>query len=67
VHPASLLWQAAEVIVDKAIGQPTKPLKAVQPDVVAKAAAHQSKPPPGVKGQGAIAFGGGAVLTDAGR
>ena len=25
------------------------------------------KPPPLVKGEGAIAFGGGAVLTDAGR
>jgi len=58
---------AAEVVVDKATGKPTKPLKAVQPDVAAKAAAHVPKPPPGVKGQGAIAFGGGAVLTDAGR
>merc|ERR1719217_974149 len=28
---------AAEVIVDKAIGQPTKPLKAIQPDIVARA------------------------------
>merc|ERR1719440_1931358 len=58
---------AAEVIVDKAIGQPTKPLKAIQPDIVAKAASYEPKPPAGVKGEGAIAFGGGAVLTDAGR
>jgi len=58
---------AAEVIVDKAIGQPTKPLKEVKPDIVAKAASFEPKPPPGVKGEGAIAFGGGAVLTDAGR
>jgi len=58
---------AAEVIVDKATGRPTKPLKAIQPDIVAKAAAHEAKPPAGVKGEGAIAFGGGAVLTDAGR
>ena len=58
---------AAEVIVDKSIGQPTKPLKAIQPEITAKAAAYEPKPPPLVKGQGAIAFGGGAVLTDAGR
>merc|ERR1719238_609285 len=58
---------AAEVIVDKAIGKETKPLKEIQPDIVAKAAAYEPKPPPGVKGEGAIAFGGGAVLTDAGR
>jgi len=58
---------AAEVIVDRALGQPTKGLKTVQPDIVTKAAAHEVKPPPGVKGEGAIAFGGGAVLSDAGR
>ena len=58
---------AAEVIVDKTTGQPTKPLKEIMPDIVAKAASHTPKPPPGVKGKGAIAFGGGAVLTDAGR
>merc|ERR1719238_1808907 len=58
---------AAEVIVDKAIGQPTKPLKEIRPEVVAAAAAYEPKEPPLVKGKGAIAFGGGAVLTDAGR
>merc|ERR1719152_219593 len=58
---------AAEVIVDKSLGNPTRPLKEIRPDIVAKAAAYEPKPPPGVKGQGAIAFGGGAVLTDAGR
>lgn len=54
---------AAEVIVDQALGQPTRPLKAIQPEIVAKAAAHEPAPPPGVKGDGAIAFGGGAVLS----
>jgi len=58
---------AAEVIVDKALGQPTKPLKEIRPEVVAAAAAYTPKPPPGVKGEGAIAFGGGAVLSDEGR
>jgi len=57
---------AAEVIVDKALNQPTRPLKPIQPEVVAKAASHEPKPPPLVKGDGAIAFGGGAVLSEAG-
>ena len=52
---------AAEVIVDRTLGQPTKPLKEIQPQIVAKAAAHQPKPPPLVLGEGAIAFGGGCV------
>jgi len=58
---------AAEVVVDKTLGNPTKPLKEIQANIVSAAAAHEPKPPAGVKGQGAIAFGGGAVLTDAGR
>jgi len=58
---------AAEVVVDKALGQPTKPLKEIRPEVVSAAAAHEVKPPPLVKGDGAIAFGGGAVLSDEGR
>ena len=58
---------AAEVIVDKASGRPCKPLKAVRPECAAAAEKHEAKPPKLVKGQGAIAFGGGAVLTDAGR
>ena len=57
---------AAEVIVDKANGDPTKPLKEIQPSVVAAAAAYEPKDPPLVKGEGAIAFGGGYVLSDAG-
>jgi len=58
---------AAEVIVDKATGQQTKPLKAIRQECVAAAEAYEPKAPPGVKGNGAIAFGGGAVLTDDGR
>jgi len=58
---------AAEVVVDKTLGSETKPIKEIQPDIVARAASYEPKPPPGVKGEGAIAFGGGAVLSDAGR
>jgi 15-cis-phytoene desaturase len=58
---------AAEVVADKALGQPTKPLKEIRPEIVAAAKAHVVKPPPLVKGEGAIAFGAGAVLSDAGR
>ena len=58
---------AAEVVADKALGQPTKPLKEIRPEIVAAAKAHTVKPPPLVKGEGAIAFGAGAVLSDAGR
>jgi 15-cis-phytoene desaturase len=57
---------AAEVIADRAVGNPTKGLKEVQPDIVAAAAAYEPKDPPGVKGEGAIAFGGGAVLSQTG-
>jgi len=58
---------AAEVIVDKAAGNPTKPVKAIQPNIVDAAASYEPKPPPGVKGDGAIAFGGGYTLSDEGR
>ena len=52
--------------MDKANGAPTKGLKEVQPNVVAAAASYTPKEPPLVKGEGAIAFGGGAVLSNAG-
>jgi 15-cis-phytoene desaturase len=57
---------AAEVIADRAMGNPTKGLKMVQPDVIAAAEAHEAKDPTGVKGEGAIAFGGGQVIGKAG-
>ena len=58
---------AAEVIVDKANGKPTKAVKEIQPHIVEAAASHKPTPPPGVKGEGAIAFGGGYTLSDEGR
>jgi len=57
---------AAEVIADRAMGKPTKGIKVVQPDIIARAEAHVPKDPPGIKGEGPIAFGGGQVIGDAG-
>lgn len=57
---------AAEVIADRAMGKPTKGIKVVQPDVIARAETHVPKDPPGIKGEGPIAFGGGQVIGDAG-
>jgi len=57
---------SAEVILDRTLGNPTKGLKEVQPSVIAAAATHEAKEPRGVKGEGAIAFGAGAVLSKAG-
>jgi len=57
---------AAEVIVDKTLGNPTKGLKDVQPAIVSAAASFEPKAPRGVKGNGAIAFGGGASLSKEG-
>eukprot|EP00587_Corethron_hystrix_P002043 CAMPEP_0113299714 /NCGR_PEP_ID=MMETSP0010_2-20120614/1639_1 /TAXON_ID=216773 ORGANISM="Corethron hystrix, Strain 308" /NCGR_SAMPLE_ID=MMETSP0010_2 /ASSEMBLY_ACC=CAM_ASM_000155 /LENGTH=632 /DNA_ID=CAMNT_0000153005 /DNA_START=9 /DNA_END=1907 /DNA_ORIENTATION=- /assembly_acc=CAM_ASM_000155 len=54
---------AAEVIAERAKGMPARPIKEVQEHVVKSAAEYVSKEPPGVKGEGAIAFGGGATLT----
>ena len=59
---------AAEVICDRAAGRPTKGLKAVEPEVVRKAAAAgPPREPVGVRGKSAIAFGGGAVLSGGSR
>lgn len=54
---------AAEVVVDRAAGRPTKGLKEIEPHVVESAPRHVPKEPVGVKGKSAIAFGGGAVLS----
>lgn len=54
---------AAEVVSKKAKGMELAGIKEVQPSIVAKAAATTPKEPWGVKGEGAIAFGGGATLT----
>lgn len=53
---------AAEVVARKAKGMEPAPLKVIQSDVIEKAGAFTPKEPAGVKGQGAIAFGGGAEL-----
>lgn len=55
---------AAEVIADRAVGQATKGLKVINDDILYKD--HKEKEPRGINGDGAIAFGGGAVLSDAG-
>jgi 15-cis-phytoene desaturase len=53
---------AAEVVAKKAKGMELPPVKEIQPSIIEAAAKHSPKDPPGVKGVGAIAFGGGAVL-----
>ena len=54
---------AAEVVSDRAAGLEPKPEKAIQPHIVDSAARATPKDPVGVLGEGAIAFGGGAILT----
>ena len=53
---------AAEVVSNRAIGNEDKPIKEVQQHVKDAAAAHVAMEPLGVKGDGAIAWGAGAVL-----
>jgi 15-cis-phytoene desaturase len=53
---------AAEVVARRAKGLEAQPVKAVQDHVVEAAGTYKPRPPEGVKGQGAIAFGGGATL-----
>ena len=54
---------AAEVVAKKAIGAELPPMKEIQAHIVDAAADYKPRAPPGVKGEGAIAFGGGAVLS----
>ena len=54
---------AAEVVAKKAKGVELPAEKVIQPDIVAAAKSFEPKDPIGVKGDGAIAFGGGATLT----
>ena len=55
---------AAEVIANRAIGSShMNVMKNISPDVIDKAKDHIPKEPVGVKGDGAIAWGGGAVLS----
>ena len=54
---------AAEVVAKKAKGMEIPPIKEVQQHIVDAAKDYKPRPPPGVKGEGAIAWGGGATLT----
>nr|AUE44559.1 phytoene desaturase [Chroomonas sp.] len=58
---------AAEVVVDKAAGQPTKGGKAIMDSVVKAADAKVADDPTGVIGDGAIVWGGGAVFDNDNR
>ena len=53
---------AAEVVANRALGNPEKQIKDIQQHIVESAKNHVAKEPLGVKGDGAIAWGGGAVL-----
>ena len=54
---------AAEVVADRAAGIEPQPFKEIQQSVYDRASVAAPKKPTGVKGKGAIAFGGGAVLS----
>ena len=55
---------AAEVVASRALGAQPQNLvvKDIHPDIIESARKHVAVEAPGVKGEGAIAFGGGAVL-----
>jgi 15-cis-phytoene desaturase len=55
---------AAEVVASRALGvqPPNLVIKEIQPHIIEKSRSHIAMDPPGVKGDGAIAFGGGSVL-----
>ena len=55
---------AAEVVAERAAGiKSTRVEKWVQESVVLKALKYAPRDPVGVLGEGAVAFGGGAVMT----
>jgi len=54
---------AAEVVANRALGNAEKPIKEIQQDIINSAKDHVAKEPLGVKGEGAIAWGAGAQLT----
>ena len=53
---------AAEVIANRAIGNPDKPVKEIQQHVIDAAREYVAKDPVGIKGDGPIAFGGGYTI-----
>jgi len=54
---------AAEVVSKKAKGMELPELKEIQQHIIDGAKDYKTKPPAGIKGDGAIAFGAGAKLT----
>lgn len=54
---------AAKVVANRALGNADEPIKEIQQHIIESAETHVAKEPLGVKGEGAIAFGGGATLT----
>jgi 15-cis-phytoene desaturase len=59
---------AAEVVAERAAGiVSTREKKPIQQSIVDAAAKAVPKDPVGVKGEGAIAFGGGAVMSGGAR
>jgi len=54
---------AAEIVAKKAKGMELPPFKDIQQHVIDSANEFEAKKPRGVRGEGAIAFGGGATLT----
>ncbi len=54
---------AAEVVARRSLGMPEKPVKEVQAHILESSKSYVAKDPPGVKGDGAIAWGAGAVLS----
>jgi 15-cis-phytoene desaturase len=54
---------AAEVVAKKAKNMELPPIKEVQQHIVEAAKDYKPRPPQGVKGDGAIAWGGGATLN----
>jgi len=60
---------AAEVVADRAAGNPTAGIKEVMPDIIERCANAKPKSPAGLKGSDefAITFGGGDVLTSKGE
>jgi 15-cis-phytoene desaturase len=53
---------AAEVVANRARGNPDKQIKEIQQHVITSASSYVAKEPVGVKGDGAIAFGGGYTV-----
>lgn len=53
---------AAEVVANRALGNPEKTIKEIQQHIIDTAASFEAKEPIGVKGDGAIAFGAGASV-----